>query len=194
MTNLTPAQLEQFESTFRYFDKDETNTLELSEMAAALASLGIVYSVRSIYLEVSICLSWTRSHSQDEDMDIIYDQLLNEYGAVTFEAFINLLVRLLSKSWTEVERIWVGADCRLRSPKTKHHLRNYENPSVVSQPIRSAFNTFVLLVGAVWNQLWLHSLLHVYSHSWQSWIWGLHIFLRVRLIIWDRLCRVGRTE
>ncbi len=46
MTNLTPAQLEQFESTFRYFDKDETNTLEPAEMAAALASLGIVYSVR----------------------------------------------------------------------------------------------------------------------------------------------------
>jgi Ca2+-binding EF-hand superfamily protein len=47
MTNLTPAQLEQFESTFRYFDKDETNTLSLPEMTAALASLGIVYSVRS---------------------------------------------------------------------------------------------------------------------------------------------------
>jgi hypothetical protein len=46
MTNLTPAQLEQFESTFRYFDKDETNTLSLPEMTAALASLGIVYSVR----------------------------------------------------------------------------------------------------------------------------------------------------
>ena len=45
MTNLTPAQIEQFESTFRYFDKDETNTLHLSEMAAALASLGIVYAV-----------------------------------------------------------------------------------------------------------------------------------------------------
>lgn len=45
MTNLTPAQIEQFESTFRYFDKDETNTLNLSEMAAALASLGIVYAV-----------------------------------------------------------------------------------------------------------------------------------------------------
>ncbi|CCL98843.1 uncharacterized protein FIBRA_00849 [Fibroporia radiculosa] len=74
MTNLTPAQLEQFESTFRYFDKDETNTLNLSEMAAALASLGIVYS--------------------DEDMDIIYDQLLHDYGAVTFEAFINLLVEI----------------------------------------------------------------------------------------------------
>ncbi|KZT67258.1 actinin-like protein [Daedalea quercina L-15889] len=74
MTNLTPAQLEQFESTFRYFDRDETNTLNQPEMAAALASLGIVYS--------------------DEDMDIIYDQLLQDYGAVTFEAFINLLVEI----------------------------------------------------------------------------------------------------
>ena len=48
MTNLTPAQIEQFESTFRYFDKDETNTLNVSEMAAALASLGIVYAVSPI--------------------------------------------------------------------------------------------------------------------------------------------------
>lgn len=48
MTNLTPAQLEQFEGTFRYFDRDETNTLILSEFSAALASLGIIYSVRGI--------------------------------------------------------------------------------------------------------------------------------------------------
>ncbi|KAJ8472448.1 hypothetical protein ONZ51_g8503 [Trametes cubensis] len=75
MTNLTPAQLEQFESTFRYFDKDESNTLNQSEMTAALASLGIVYS--------------------DEDMDLIYDQLMQDYGAVTFEAFINLLVDIM---------------------------------------------------------------------------------------------------
>ncbi|OBZ68872.1 Alpha-actinin-like protein 1 [Grifola frondosa] len=75
MTNLTPAQLEQFEGTFRYFDRDETNTLNVSEMTAALASLGIVYS--------------------DDDMDIIYDQLMQEYGAVTFEAFINLLVDIM---------------------------------------------------------------------------------------------------
>ena len=78
MTNLTPAQLEQFESTFRYFDKDETNTLSLSEMSAALASLGIVYT--------------------DEDMDYIYDQLLEQYGALTFEAFINLLVIIYSSA------------------------------------------------------------------------------------------------
>ncbi|KAG6853929.1 hypothetical protein C0991_012420 [Blastosporella zonata] len=72
MTNLTPAQLEQFESAFRYFDKDETNTLSLTEMTAALASLGIVYT--------------------DEDMIFIFDDLTMAYGAVTFEAFINLLV------------------------------------------------------------------------------------------------------
>ncbi|KAG7088189.1 hypothetical protein E1B28_012206 [Marasmius oreades] len=75
MTNLTPAQLEQFETTFRYFDRDESNTLNQSEMTAALASLGIVYS--------------------DEDMDYIYDQLVQDYGAVSFEAFINLLVDIM---------------------------------------------------------------------------------------------------
>ncbi|KAF9779654.1 actinin-like protein [Thelephora terrestris] len=80
MTNLTPAQLEQFESTFRYFDKDETNTLSLFEMSAALASLGIVYP--------------------DEDLDIIYDELLEGYGAVTFEAFINLLVNITEDQTT----------------------------------------------------------------------------------------------
>ncbi|KAG5719277.1 Alpha-actinin-like protein 1 [Termitomyces sp. T112] len=72
MTNLTPAQLEQFESAFRYFDKDETNTLSLPEMTAALASLGIVYT--------------------DEDMILIFEDLTQAYGAVTYEAFINLLV------------------------------------------------------------------------------------------------------
>ncbi|ESK95226.1 actin cross-linking [Moniliophthora roreri MCA 2997] len=80
MTNLTPAQLEQFESTFRYFHRDESNTLNQSEMTAALASLGIVYS--------------------DEDMDYIYDQLVQDYGAVSFEAFINLLVDIMEDQTT----------------------------------------------------------------------------------------------
>ncbi|KAH9924294.1 actinin-like protein [Epithele typhae] len=83
MTNLTPAQLEQFESTFRYFDKDESNTLSQSEMTAALASLGIVYS--------------------DEDMDLIFDQLMADYGAVTFEAFINLLVDIMEDQTTPAQ-------------------------------------------------------------------------------------------
>jgi len=84
MTNLTPAQLEQFESTFRYFDKDESNTLNQSEMIAALASLGIAYT--------------------DDDMNFIFDQLVQDYGAVTFEAFINLLVDI-TEDQTSAEQL-----------------------------------------------------------------------------------------
>ena len=44
MVNFTLTQLEEFESTFRYFHKDEINTLYIAELIVALASLGIVYS------------------------------------------------------------------------------------------------------------------------------------------------------
>jgi hypothetical protein len=38
----------------------------------------------------------TISYLQDEDLDMIYDEVLQGYGAVTFEAFINLLVSALA--------------------------------------------------------------------------------------------------
>ncbi len=44
MTNLTPIQLEEFESVFRHFDRDDTNSLHELEFSAALASLGLVFS------------------------------------------------------------------------------------------------------------------------------------------------------
>ena len=43
MTNLTPIQLEEFESVFRHFDRDLSNSLQELEFSAALASLGLVY-------------------------------------------------------------------------------------------------------------------------------------------------------
>ena len=43
MTNLTPMQLEEFESVFRHFDRDLSNSLGELDFAAALASLGLVY-------------------------------------------------------------------------------------------------------------------------------------------------------
>jgi Ca2+-binding EF-hand superfamily protein len=43
MTNLTPMQLEEFESVFRHFDRDYRNSLGEVEFSAALASLGLVY-------------------------------------------------------------------------------------------------------------------------------------------------------
>lgn len=43
MTNLTPALLEEFESTFRHFDSYQVNTLTADQFKAALASLGFEY-------------------------------------------------------------------------------------------------------------------------------------------------------
>lgn len=47
-SNVTPAKLEEFESTFRYFDRDDSNCLSYGEFGAALASLGITYPVSHI--------------------------------------------------------------------------------------------------------------------------------------------------
>ena len=56
MTNLTPIQLEEFESVFRHFDRDVSNSLQELEFSAALASLGLVYDeeeMHSKFLETS---------------------------------------------------------------------------------------------------------------------------------------------
>ncbi|KAF5590459.1 alpha-actinin [Fusarium pseudocircinatum] len=56
MTNLTPIQLEEFESVFRHFDRDDTNSLQELEFSAALASLGLVFSedeMHEYFLETS---------------------------------------------------------------------------------------------------------------------------------------------
>lgn len=56
MTNLTPIQLEEFESVFRHFDRNDTNSLHELEFSAALASLGLVFSedeMHDYFLETS---------------------------------------------------------------------------------------------------------------------------------------------
>ncbi|KAG5941535.1 hypothetical protein E4U60_007870 [Claviceps pazoutovae] len=72
MTNLTPIQLEEFESVFRHFDRDNSNSLHELEFGAALASLGLVFSedeMHDYFMETS--------KGQDE---------------VTFEQFIRFMV------------------------------------------------------------------------------------------------------
>jgi Ca2+-binding EF-hand superfamily protein len=56
VTNLTPVQLEEFESVFRHFDRDLTNSLKEVEFSAALASLGLIYDeneMHELFLSVS---------------------------------------------------------------------------------------------------------------------------------------------
>ncbi|KAI4870915.1 calponin homology domain-containing protein [Hypoxylon rubiginosum] len=72
MTNLTPIQLEEFESVFRHFDRDDTNSLSELEFSAALASLGLVFS-------------------EDEMHDYFMDTSRGR-DRVTFEQFIRFMV------------------------------------------------------------------------------------------------------
>jgi len=53
MTNLTPIQLEEFESVFRHFDRDLSNSLQELEFSAALASLGLVYDEAEMHQKFS---------------------------------------------------------------------------------------------------------------------------------------------
>lgn len=72
MTNLTPIQLEEFESVFRHFDRDLSNSLHELEFSAALASLGLVYDENEMHTKF-------RETSGGRDY-------------VTFEQFIRFMV------------------------------------------------------------------------------------------------------
>ncbi|KAG0260122.1 hypothetical protein DFQ27_003731 [Actinomortierella ambigua] len=75
MTNLTPAQLEEFESTFRYFDKDQSNSLSPIEFNAALASLGIMYEDDQFTQVFSTCSQGTS--------EVLFEQFINFMVGVT---------------------------------------------------------------------------------------------------------------
>jgi Ca2+-binding EF-hand superfamily protein len=72
MTNLTPIQLEEFESVFRHFDRDVSNSLQELEFSAALASLGLVFS--------------------EDEMHEYFIETSNGRDYVTFEQFIRFMV------------------------------------------------------------------------------------------------------
>ncbi|OCK82699.1 alpha-actinin-2 [Lepidopterella palustris CBS 459.81] len=72
MTNLTPIQLEEFESVFRHFDRDLSNSLQELEFSAALASLGLVYD--------------------EEEMHTKFRETSGGRDYVTFEQFIRFMV------------------------------------------------------------------------------------------------------
>lgn len=50
MTNLTPQQIEEFEATFRLFDKNNSNTLSKIEFKACVQSLGNAMDVSLSYI------------------------------------------------------------------------------------------------------------------------------------------------
>ncbi|RUS25260.1 hypothetical protein BC938DRAFT_472411 [Jimgerdemannia flammicorona] len=80
MTNLTPGQLEEFESTFRYFDKDQSNTMSAPEFSAALASLGMSYD--------------------DDEFKTLFRQITQNNDEATFEQFITFMVSVTEDKTT----------------------------------------------------------------------------------------------
>ncbi len=87
MTNLTPIQLEEFESVFRHFDHDGTNALTELEFSAALASLGLVYDedeMHNRFLEVC--------HTGIDPQLSPVSRKQRESRGVGFEQFIRFMV------------------------------------------------------------------------------------------------------
>ncbi|KAJ9638542.1 uncharacterized protein PV06_09571 [Exophiala oligosperma] len=87
MTNLTPIQLEEFESVFRHFDREGNNTLSELEFSAALASLGLVYDEEEMhdkYLEVC--------HTGIDPSMSPVSRRQREARGVGFEQFIRFMV------------------------------------------------------------------------------------------------------
>jgi Ca2+-binding EF-hand superfamily protein len=81
MTNLTPIQLEEFESVFRHFDRDSSNSLAELEFSAALASLGLVFS-------------------EDEMHEYFLATAAPGRDYVTFEQFIRFMVEVTEDQHT----------------------------------------------------------------------------------------------
>lgn len=77
MTNLTPIQLEEFESVFRHFDRDGSNTLTEIEFSAALASLGLVYDEQEMH---------------DKYLEVCGSSASRKVEGVGFEQFIHFMV------------------------------------------------------------------------------------------------------
>ena len=87
MTNLTPIQLEEFESVFRHFDRDGTNALTEIEFSAALASLGLVYDEQEMHDKfLDVCHS-----GLDPSMSPV-SRRQRESRGVGFEQFIRFMV------------------------------------------------------------------------------------------------------
>ncbi|KAJ1968962.1 alpha-actinin [Dispira parvispora] len=80
MSNLTPAQLEEFEATFRHFDRDQTNTLSEAEFKASLEGLGQYFT--------------------DEEFRVMFRKVAGATDWITFEQFINFLVSITEDQTT----------------------------------------------------------------------------------------------
>ncbi|MCJ1353549.1 MAG: hypothetical protein MMC33_003535 [Icmadophila ericetorum] len=91
MTNLTPIQLEEFESVFRHFDRDGSNTLSEVEFSAALASLGLVYDEIEMHEKFIETVKSSSGPNSISNLSLTSPNL-SRTGRVSFEGFIRFMV------------------------------------------------------------------------------------------------------
>ncbi|ORE02758.1 hypothetical protein BCV72DRAFT_317057, partial [Rhizopus microsporus var. microsporus] len=72
ITNPTPVQFKEFKQMFRYFDKDNANTLSVSEFKCVLSCLGIVYD--------------------NDKLEKRPYSIINDNDFATFEQFIRFMI------------------------------------------------------------------------------------------------------
>ncbi|KAJ1916952.1 alpha-actinin [Mycoemilia scoparia] len=80
MSNLTPAQLEEFEATFRFFDRENTNTLTDAEFRAAMETLDQTF--------------------KDDEFADLFIKVSEGRDYVTFEQYIHFLVSITEDQTT----------------------------------------------------------------------------------------------
>ncbi|KAK9469706.1 calponin homology domain-containing protein [Lipomyces arxii] len=121
MTNLTPIQLEEFESVFRYFDKRQQNCLEELEFTAALASLGLVYT--------------------EDEMHEVFDDVREGEPYVSFEHFITYMVDVTEDQNTAAEVLQSFMDISEGKPYvTEFDLRNSLIPDSMIKQLEQIMN------------------------------------------------------
>lgn len=74
MTNVTPQQLEEFETTFHHFDSDQSNSLSSNEFRASMAGLG--------------------NFLEDEEFERIFKFVSQGKDSVSFEQFVSYMVSI----------------------------------------------------------------------------------------------------
>ena len=123
MTNLTPIQLEEFESVFRHFDRDLSNSLHELEFAAALASLSLVYD--------------------EQEMKDTFRVVAGGKTYVTFEQFIRFMVSVTEDQNT-AEQVFQSFR-EVADGKVSLFFFTPFHPILLSSPLsRLSFNSILL--------------------------------------------------
>lgn len=138
MTNLTPIQLEEFESVFRFFDKGHRNALLESEFSGALASLGLIYSEEEMHDVFHIAAGIASHHPASAGGDTAESIASNVSNNTSFSRSSS------SSSHTTISTASKDTEDHLRSNHQKTNSRASNTSTTNSgEPVTVSFEQFI---------------------------------------------------